>query len=244
MMSKKFFNGENMAIQTIQKHNVVNAVYEQMIEKILDGTWEVGSKLPSEKELTELFKVSRVSIRSSIQKLRDLGIVTTSQGKGSFISRTITKEQLSTTTSPIMNLSYDEFHDMKAFREIVDFKCIELAATYADDDNIKELEDALNQMLLNKNDYKKYTEADFNFHLAIAKASKNKVFYHIIYSIRDTYKFYLEELNRVLGVTIESIDAHIKIFMSIKNHNVKEAVSCLDKAMENNSKAIDQLQKK
>ncbi|OBW90617.1 GntR family transcriptional regulator [Gallibacterium genomosp. 3] len=232
-----------MTIHTIQKQNVVNAVYEQMIEKILDGTWEVGSKLPSEKELTILFNVSRVSIRSSIQKLRDLGVVTTSQGKGSFISSTITKEQLSTATTPIMNLSHDEFQDMKLFREVVDFKCIELAAIYADEDDIKELEEALNQMLLNKNDYKKYTEADFNFHLSIAKASKNKVFYHIIYSIRDTYKYYLEELNRVLGVTLESIDAHIKVFMAIKNHNVQDAISSLDNAMKSNSMAIEKLQK-
>ncbi|WP_439259169.1 FadR/GntR family transcriptional regulator [Lonepinella sp. BR2930] len=231
-----------MKLQTIQKQNVVAAVYEQMIDKIIDGTWAVGTKLPSEKKLTESFNVSRVSVRSAIQKLRDLGVVTTSQGRGTFITQKLSKEQLNNpTTTPIMNLSKDEFQDMQVFREVVDFKCIELAATYATDDDIKELEDALNNMFLHKNDYKKYTEADFSFHLAIAKASKNKVFYHIVYSIRDTYKYYLEELNRVLGITLESIDAHIKIFMSIKNHDVQAAISSLDRAMKNNSLAIDKL---
>ncbi|WP_439234785.1 FadR/GntR family transcriptional regulator [Lonepinella koalarum] len=231
-----------MKLQTIQKQNVVAAVYEQMIDKIIDGTWAVGTKLPSEKKLTESFDVSRVSVRSAIQKLRDLGVVTTSQGRGTFITQKLSKEQLiNPTTTPVMNLSKDEFQDMQVFREVVDFKCIELAATYATDDDIKELEDALNNMFLHKNDYKKYTEADFSFHLAIAKASKNKVFYHIVYSIRDTYKYYLEELNRVLGITLESIDAHIKIFMSIKNHDVQAAISSLDRAMKNNSLAIDKL---
>ncbi|WP_439291193.1 FadR/GntR family transcriptional regulator [Lonepinella koalarum] len=233
-----------MKLQTIQKQNVVNIIYEQMIEYILNGTWSVGMKLPSEKEMTEQFNVSRVSIRSSIQKLRDLGIVTTLQGKGSFIIQQVTKEQLENPTVPIMNLSRDEFQDMRVFREVVDFKCIELAALYATEEDIQDLENALNQMLLYRHDYQKYTEADFNFHLAIAKASKNKVFYHIIYSIRGTYKYYLEELNRVFGITLESIEAHIKIFMSIKSHNVQEAISALDDVIKNSSMAIDKLQKK
>ncbi|MDR3431882.1 MAG: FadR/GntR family transcriptional regulator [Rouxiella aceris] len=230
-----------MSIQSIQKHNVVNAVYEQIKEKLLDGSWPPGSKLPSEAELTTSFNVSRVSIRSAVQRLRDLGIVVTQQGKGSYVSHDLSRQSLLNEQQPIMHLSKEEFHDMMIFRQTVEFKCMELAVLNATPENIIELESALNRMLVSKDDYKKYSLADYDFHLAIAKASQNKVFYKIILSIKDIYYYYLEELNRALGISMESVEAHIKVFMAIKNRDSSTAVSVLNTSMNENVDAIDKL---
>lgn len=231
-----------MSIQTIQKHNVVNAVYEQMKEKLLDGSWPPGCKLPSESELTTLFSVSRVSIRSAVQRLRDLGVVITQQGKGTFVTQNLNRDSLQNNThKPIMHLSREEFFDMMVFRQTVEFKCMELAVLNAMPEDIVELEQALMRMLSNKDDYKKYSQADFDFHLAIARASQNKVFYNVMKSIKDSYYYYLEELNRALGITLESVEAHIKVFMAIKNKDSSTAVAVLNEAMSNNSAAIEKL---
>lgn len=232
---------ELMSIQSIQKHNVVNAVYEQIKEKLLDGSWPPGSKLPSEAELTVSFNVSRVSIRSAVQRLRDLGIVVTQQGKGSFVSKNLNQQSLLNEQQPIMHLSREEFHDMMVFRQTVEFKCMELAVLNATPEDITALEQALNRMLVNKDDYKKYSQADFDFHLAIAKASQNKVFYSVMNSIKDTYYYYLEELNRALGISLESVEAHIKVFMAIKNRDSTTAVAVLNEAMSENVTAIEEL---
>ncbi|EAM6693628.1 FadR family transcriptional regulator, partial [Salmonella enterica subsp. enterica serovar Enteritidis] len=69
-----------MSIKSIQKQNVVNEIYDQISSKLLDGSWAPGSRLPSEVELTASFNVSRVSVRSAVQRFRDLGIVVTRQG--------------------------------------------------------------------------------------------------------------------------------------------------------------------
>lgn len=145
---------DKMSIQSIQKHNVVNAVYDQIKEKLLDGSWPPGSKLPSEAELTASFNVSRVSIRSAVQRLRDLGIVVTQQGKGSFVSQNLSQQTLLNEQQPIMHLSREEFHDMMVFRQTVEFKCMELAVINATAEDITALEQALNRMLVNKDDYK------------------------------------------------------------------------------------------
>lgn len=230
-----------MSIQSIQKHNVVNAVFDQIKEKLLDGSWAPGSKLPSEAELAASFNVSRVSIRSAVQRLRDLGIVVTQQGRGSFVSKNLNKQSLLSEPQPIMHLSREEFHDMMIFRQTVEFKCMELAVKNATAEDIAALEQALNRMLVNKDDYKKYSQADFDFHLAIAKASQNKVFYNVMSSIKDIYYYYLEELNRALGITLESVEAHIKVFMAIKNRDSSTAVSVLNDAMSGNVTAIEKL---
>lgn len=104
-----------MSIKSIQKQNVVNEIYDQISSKLLDGSWAPGSRLPSEAELTTSFNVSRVSVRSAVQRFRDLGIVVTRQGSGSYVSENFTPQMLSNDPRPIMHLSREEFHDMMIF---------------------------------------------------------------------------------------------------------------------------------
>lgn len=230
-----------MSIKSTEKHNVVNDVFEQLRRKLTDGNWVPGSRLPSEKELCSALNVSRVSVRSAVQRLRDLGIVVTRQGSGSYISQDFTPQTLNNKLRPVMNLSKEEFHDMMVFRQTVEFKCMELAVIHATEEDILALEQALNRMLVNKNDYKKYSEADFDFHLAIVKASQNRVFYNVMLSIKDSYYYYLEELNRALGITIESVETHIKVYVAMKNRDASTAVRVLGETMAENITAIDKI---
>lgn len=54
-------------------------------EKIAQGIYLPGSRLPSESELRRLHKVSPMTVRRSIKMLLDQGIVTTVQGSGTFV---------------------------------------------------------------------------------------------------------------------------------------------------------------
>jgi GntR family transcriptional regulator, transcriptional repressor for pyruvate dehydrogenase complex len=229
-----------MNVEIVKTQNIVNIVYEQMKRNILEGLWPPGSKLPSESELIATFDVSRVSVRSAVQRLRGLGIVVTHQGKGTFVIKDLDQHGLLNDNQPIMHLSQEEFEDMRVFRQAVEFRCMELAVVNATSDDIALLEAALNRMLVNKDDYKRYSQADFDFHYAIVKASHNKIFIHAMDSIRHIYLYYLEELNRVLGITLESVNAHIKVYMAIKNHDAVAAAETLNEAMANNVDAINE----
>ncbi len=228
-----------MTLESVQKHNIVDAIYEQMKKNIQDGIWEPGCKLPSEPTLTATFQVSRVSVRSAVQKLRDLGVVVTHHGKGTYVTRDVARYGAFNDNQPILHLSQEEFDHMRVFRQTVEFRCMELAVQNATDDDIKELEKALNRMLVNKDDYKKYSLADYDFHLAIAKASHNSIFIHVMESLKGIYVHYLEELNRVLGITLESVEAHIKVFMALKNRDAELATETLNSAMMHNVHAIE-----
>ncbi|WP_248930604.1 FadR/GntR family transcriptional regulator [Paenibacillus hamazuiensis] len=231
-----------MSIKSIQKNNIVNSVFEQMNEHIRSGKWKVGSKIPSESKLCEMFQVSRVSVRSAIQKLRDMGVVVTHQGRGTFVSEMLNDFHFMD-SGPIMHLSEKEFLDMLVFRQTVEFKSMELAAQNATEDDFKEIENILNVMINNRNNYKKYTEADFEFHLAIAKASKNEVFHKVTKGIKELYIFYLGELNRVFGVTIESIEVHINLYRLLQKRDSAAAQQILKEAMEDNIPKFKQLLK-
>ena len=55
-----------MALQHIEKVNVTNQVVSFIQKNIQDGTWPVGSKIPSENQMTEALGVSRPSVRAAI----------------------------------------------------------------------------------------------------------------------------------------------------------------------------------
>jgi len=62
-------------------------IKENLRKRILDGTYRPHQKLPSESELTRLFGVSRITIRQALRDLHNEGLIFSSQGKGSFVSK-------------------------------------------------------------------------------------------------------------------------------------------------------------
>ena len=54
--------------------------------KITAGTYAPGSKLPSNKELTEQYGVADGTIRAALEELRDEGIVETQSPLGTFVT--------------------------------------------------------------------------------------------------------------------------------------------------------------
>jgi len=61
-------------------------VREQLERAITRGDYSPGDRLPSERELVELFGVSRVSVREAIRSLETLGLVEVHHGRGTFVA--------------------------------------------------------------------------------------------------------------------------------------------------------------
>ena len=74
-------------------------VKESLLEKIKSRQFKVGDLIPSESELQEKYKVSRITIRRAIQELVQEGHLYTKQGKGTFVSRPKVSQELNLITS-------------------------------------------------------------------------------------------------------------------------------------------------
>lgn len=70
-------------------------IKESLKKYIKDNNLTSGDKLPSEKELMEIYKASRITIRRALEELEHEGYVTKSQGKGTFVSSPRIQNQLS-----------------------------------------------------------------------------------------------------------------------------------------------------
>src|SRR5215468_8044010 len=69
-----------------------------IMERISNGSWPAGSRLPSEDSLVQEFAVSRTTIRAAIQSLVQRGLVEISRGKGTFVTHPKITQELTELT--------------------------------------------------------------------------------------------------------------------------------------------------
>lgn len=62
-------------------------IRDRLRRQILDGTYQVHERLPSENEMMGVFSVSRITIRQALRDLHNEGLVFSAQGKGTFVSK-------------------------------------------------------------------------------------------------------------------------------------------------------------
>jgi GntR family transcriptional regulator len=56
-----------------------------LLDKIVSGTYPPHTRLPSERELSETFSMSRMTVRQALSKLAQEGWIYTRQGKGTYV---------------------------------------------------------------------------------------------------------------------------------------------------------------
>ncbi|MDO5391763.1 MAG: GntR family transcriptional regulator [Eubacteriales bacterium] len=69
----------------IKKMSAADLVFEQLKQFILDHTWEVGKKIPSEIELSKELGVNRLTTRIALQRLNALGLLDIRVGDGTYV---------------------------------------------------------------------------------------------------------------------------------------------------------------
>ena len=68
---------------TIYKYS---QLYDILLEKILANEWKANDKMPTERELSIRYNVSRVTVRDTLNRLAQAGYIYRIQGKGTFVS--------------------------------------------------------------------------------------------------------------------------------------------------------------
>ncbi|EXB49275.1 GntR family transcriptional regulator [Acinetobacter sp. 1000160] len=96
-------------------------VYQALLQQIVEGSYQIHQQLPSEKELSELFNVSRITIRQALNQLQLEHLVYKIQGKGTFVSAPKTFQnisQLQGFAEAMTNMGHEVFNVVKEFRFI------------------------------------------------------------------------------------------------------------------------------
>ncbi|AUG55552.1 FadR/GntR family transcriptional regulator [Thalassospira marina] len=169
--------GLKLKIQKREK--LADQLYGQILEQIVSGNLAEGAKLPSENEICASFGVSRPVVREALRKLQTDGLVFARQGVGSFVKK----------RPPQGLIEFAQAADVAGLlrcfeaRIAIEGETARLAAERAGTRHHKEIEHALRTLEKGIGSGGIANEADFDFHLAIARASGNDIFVTMLNSL-------------------------------------------------------------
>ena len=224
----------DMKMTKLIRKNVVEEVYKQIYSNIQNAVFKEGDKLPTENELCKMLNVSRVSVRSAMQRLKEEGLILSKQGLGSFVTKPTEKIMADIKRHPML-ISEKEYIDVVGFRKAIEFSAIDLIVEYAQKEDLEFVKTAMDCMCDCDNNSEKYAKADYNFHLGIMKASGNSVFVSVMEHIEDIfYRYLLSMANASVNGFEYGQSNHVKIYNALVNKNVIEAKRTIMKSMDYN----------
>lgn len=156
-------------------------VFERMHRAIKSGAYKPDERLPTEHELASEFEVSRPIIREALQRLREQGFIYSRRGAGSFVRAVGMREPLG--FGQLENVA--DLLNCYEFRLTVEPAAAAAAAERHDADTLAAIHRALELMRDATNRQSHREDADFQFHLAIARAAQNSYFYTAMEALKD-----------------------------------------------------------
>jgi GntR family uxuAB operon transcriptional repressor len=153
-------------LQTVEPRRLYRQIAEQIAGLIEAGEFARGARLPAERELATLLGVSRTSVREAIIALEIAGLVEVRVGTGIFVTAHPAAPAANGDKGP------GPFELLNA-RKLVEGEIAALAATNAKAADLSALRQALTRMMAHVDDFTIREETDRDFHLGIAKATRN-----------------------------------------------------------------------
>lgn len=206
-------------------------LYLQIADKLADNIktdgLNSGARLPSERELAASFDVSRQTVREALIALEVAGTVEIKLGSGVYVkapSARSMQEVLEDAPSPT---------EILEARKIFESEAAALAAQHITDSELAQLRNLLEQMQKHESDGDTMAteEADKQFHLLIAKATRNSAIFNTIkwlWDLRGKSKISQVFHNKVRSTGSHPIiSVHQKIYYALENRDSKVAQAAM-----------------
>lgn len=194
-------------------------VYEEIVAKIKDmiekGRFKSGDQLPVERELAEVFRVSRSSVREALRSLESQGFLESRQGNGTYIA----SQPVESLVNPLASVIFSEKDgqsELFEMRRVLEPQLAYLAAERATPDDIQTLEKILDMQARETAKGETATDVDKNFHYMLAKASKNRFLLRLTDNIMDLLVESRDKYLQVEGRPENSVIRHRQVLDAIK----------------------------
>jgi len=184
--------------QQVRQNRMFQDVIYQIEEAILDGRLRVGDRLPPERELKEMFKTSRGTLREALRVLEQKGLISIKTGVngGSYISA-VTTHQVSESLDLLIRYQKISLSDLAEFREGVEGLVASLAAGRADREGTKQLQRLLYEakkfLSEGMSAWDAFIRNDNALHMELARIAGNPVYESVLRTVHDNINRYYEQ---------------------------------------------------
>lgn len=219
-------------MQSLKKERLSVMVTDAINEIIRTEKLKPGDKLYSEKELSSKLEVSRSSIREALRMLEVSGIVKVYQGKGVFISDPSAKSH------PVKEWvveNADALREHFEVRLLIEPHAAYVACQRAEAKDLEVLESLYKAFVshVGTGDVSQAIASDSAFHLAIAKATKNRTLSVLMRTMDQTLNEGWYASLHAPGRLQSSISEHGRLLQAIKDHNPEEACQAMETHLRN-----------
>ncbi len=205
-------------------------IYNQIREAILNGSYQVGERLPSEKEFCEMFGVSRVPVREALSALELNGLVESVHGAGVFVKEvSVLNKEWIQEVDP---------QDIIQARQLMEPEMARTAARNISQEQRKELKRIMERFQQEAEADKYSEETDRDFHMTVARATGNHLY--VVMSEMVWKAMEQKMWNLILGRTVTSeknrrrnFEEHMQIASAICDRDPDRAYESMKAHMEN-----------
>ena len=209
----------------ISRKKTYELVAERLVAEIGERRLRPGDALPTERQLTQEYKVGRSSIREALRMLESQGLIE-SRGSGMFAVAEF-RNPLNQSLSLLLSLDASNLRELYEMRMLIEGELAALAAQRRTDEDLGRMLTALREMRDGLDSEQQYIDADVRFHLAIAGASKNRFALHMMQALRELFHRALSSVYHIPGSPATSLEQHQQILDAIAAGRPQEARSAM-----------------
>ena len=212
-------------LKAVEKKKAYEDIVQQIRTLIEEGKLKRNDHLPSERELSETFRVSRTTVREAIRTLESMKLLQSRQGNGTYVVASSEEALIQPLAAALFN-EKDDIRDIFYIRKIIEPHVAELAAENATPQEMEELERILRKQEECIGQRETIIETDSAFHNLMVKATKNRVMERLIIALIDLLKksreqYLFEDENDERA--IRSLEGHQQILSAVKKGDGKAA---------------------
>jgi GntR family transcriptional repressor for pyruvate dehydrogenase complex len=208
-----------MPFQPVKPKKISSQIADQIRSSILAGEFTPGAKLPPERELAEMFGVSRPSVREALNILASAGLVMSYQGGGTVVM-SLVEAPTGNTLSELIRVEQERALDVIEVRKGLESWTAYYAAQRALPEDLRRMEEIVAGMERNLEGLHPSEDLDANLHIVIARATHNIVWLHLMQNLFDAMKEFQQGVWRAVYLTSEDhhllFQHHRTIFEAIK----------------------------
>jgi GntR family transcriptional repressor for pyruvate dehydrogenase complex len=219
-------------LKAVRKKRAYEDIVKQIRHLVEKGRLKRGDQLPTERDLSETFKVSRATVREAIFSLETMKLVDRRQGDGTYVIAS-SEEALVQPLAATLFHEKDDLIDIFFLRKIIEPEVAQLAAENTTPEEINELEEVLREQEEEVVKGKDPIQADSEFHHQLARMARNRVLERLLLALLDLLSKTREKYLQTEERKQKSIQGHREILMAVKNGNIKGAQQAMHRHLQN-----------
>lgn len=193
-------------------------IEHELAEMILDGKFQLGETLPSERQMMETFGVGRPAVREALLSLERAGLLRLRSGSPAVVTRVSPKTVLSGLTIPVRSFMSETagIRELQDARQLIECAIARRVALQRTESDLTRMRRALQANADALGNIPEFERTDIEFHAEIVRTAHNRVFEGTVNALHD---WLLEQRQTTLGTPGQpqkALDFHIAIFKAIE----------------------------